>query len=216
MTTISKWLHAGFALAALAAAGWMSGQGTKDDTRRFRFHRLPKSPPGSEKAATAFYPAQAPTTTARLIDWRFLDRTAVRVSDGVHDAEIRYPVEIRSLDGQSVSITGQMSPWQSDTNFTQFIITPARSPCITCNPPPVTQIIYVSQKAGTKAQPPPFAPQIIRVTGTLRLFSFESRHPAHQADFLYAIDEAVVEIASSHRPATSTLETPTVFRRGSR
>lgn len=213
MTACARWLQGTFALVLLTVAGLMSGQDGKSAERRFRFHSIRRLPPGSQTRTSAFYPKQASTTSSRLIDWRFLDRTAVHVSDGVHDAEIRYPAEIRELDGQSVSITGQMNPWQSDTDFSQFVLTPARSPCITCNPPAVTLIIHVSQKRTPKDHPAPFAAQVIRVTGILRLFSFESWHPAHQADFLYALDDAVVEIASSHLPTTSALPTPAVFRR---
>lgn len=210
-----KLVQAGLAVAALAGAGFISAQSQSGSpaARSFRFHTDRKATTGSATAAAAFYHVQPAMAATKRIDWRLLDRTDVRVADGVRDAEIHFPAEIRALDGQLISISGHMSPWQSVEDFTQFVLTQGSNACITCSPPAVTQIIHITQRGSTAAGRPPFAPQAIRVTGRLRLFTFESRHPAHQADFLYALDEAVVEIAPEQIPARNALATPSVFRR---
>lgn len=201
------------AVLVLMGAGLMSQQHGTPGRFSSRFHTNRKASKGSETAAAAFYQPQATANEAVAIDWQFLDRTEVKVSDGVHDAEINFPNEIRKLDGQRLSIVGQMNPWQSTEDFTQFVLTMVGSGCIDCSPPPVTLTVHVTQKARSAGGKPPFAPQPVRVTGVLRLFTFESRHPAHLADFLYALDDAVVEIAPSSNSKAPAQSTPAVFRR---
>lgn len=168
----------------------------------------------TETAAKAFYPTKNETQPpATEVDWKFMDRTDVKVSDGVTDATIRYPEEIKALDGKRVSIVGFMAPWQTLSDFTEFMFIPFEVGCVFCSPPPVTQVMLVKQKRTKGGQVPPFAPRSITVTGTLRLFTYDSNHPAHQADFMYALDDAVVEL----RPGRSgkLLPTPSIFRRKS-
>lgn len=213
ITRRSRLIEASFAIALLSGAGLISGQLGEEKSGSFRFHTDRKVTDAMAVEAAAYYRPSVRPSGAISIDWRLLDRTAVRVSDGVRDADIRYPTEVRALDGQRVSIIGQMNPWQDRDDLTEFVLTTAGSSCVSCSPPPVTLTIHVTQAARAVRPKPPLAPQPVRVTGVLRLFTYESRHPAHLADFLYALDDAVVEIASAHRPASEIMQTPSVFRR---
>lgn len=173
-----------------------------------------KRPVAADEAKTAAaYYTTPPETRAVIVDWTFMDRTEVTVSDGVKDADIRYPKEIQSLNGKQIRIIGFMAPWQKLTDLSEFMLIPFEIGCTFCNPPPVTQVILVKQKASLKQGPPPFAPKSITVTGTLRLFTFDSPHPAHQADFMYALDEATIELSPGK--SGKGLPTPSIFKRKS-
>lgn len=156
-----------------------------------RFH-TPTTPTG--EAARQGYQPSATKTEAKRIDWKFLDRTDVEVSDGVRNATIKYPAEIKALDSKRISILGFMAPWEKVNDLTTFMLMPGYVGCYFCNPPAVTQVILVEQRNPEKKKRP-YVNEAIVVTGTLRLFTFASQHPAHQADFMYALDDAVVEVA---------------------
>lgn len=195
----------------MLAAGIGSSQNASPPLTEPHAHGRP-SATSTEAAAKDFYPVKNESQPAATeVDWKFMDRTDVKVSDGVTDATIRYPSEIKELDGKRIRIVGFMAPWQTLSDFTEFMFIPYEVGCVFCSPPPVTQVMLVKQKRARGQQVPPFAPRSITVTGTLRLFTYESAHPAHQADFMYALDDAVVEL----RPGKSgkPLPTPPIFRR---
>jgi hypothetical protein len=174
-------------------------------------HKRPVAADEAKKAAAYYSPAPPPESNALTVDWSFLDRTEVTVSDGVNDAKIRYPKEIQALDGQRIRIIGFMAPWEKLTDLSEFMLIPFEIGCTFCDPPPVTQVMLVTQKVGPRKGPPPFAPKSITVTGTLRLFTFDSPHPAHQADFMYALDDATIELSPSK--SGKGLPTPSIFKR---
>jgi hypothetical protein len=65
----------------------------------------------------------------------------------------------------------------------------------------MTQVLMVDQlKDGKKRRD--FIGDAIIVTGTLRLYARESKHPAHLAEFIYALDDAKVEVYKN-KPAVS-------------
>lgn len=167
-------------------------------------HKLPAE---STVTKTAYKPATEPKD-AVLADWDLLDKTDVVVSDGKKDATIKYPAEMKVLDGKRVAIVGFMAPFESVDDMTQCMILPAYVGCYYCGPPAVTQVVLI-QQTSAKKENRPFINEAVIVTGTLRLFSFESQHPAHQADFMYALDEATVEVfTGQNKPSRAAAHLP--------
>ena len=90
---------------------------------------------------------------------------------------------------------GFMAPYDLLDDMSRFMLMPSYVGCHFCKPPALNQVLYVEQSgsAGSKGKPQ-FIHEPIRVTGTLRLFSTESEHPAHLAEFVYALDDARIEV----------------------
>jgi len=167
-------------------------------------HQLPAE---SKDAKTAYKDAATPTE-AVLADWDFLNKTDVVVSDGQKDATIHYPAEIKALDGKRVAIVGFMAPFEKLDDMSTCMLLPASVGCYFCSPPAVTQVALIQQKTDSKAKRP-FINEAIIVTGTLRLFTFASQHPAHQADFMYALDDATVEVfTGQNKPRRAAAHLP--------
>jgi hypothetical protein len=167
-------------------------------------HKLPAE---SKDAKTAYKAATEPTE-AVWADWDFLNKTDVIVSDGKKDATLNYPAEIKALDGKRVAIVGFMAPFEKLDDMSTCMILPASVGCYFCSPPAVTQVALIQQKGETKDKRP-FINEAVIVTGTLRLFTFESQHPAHQADFMYALDDATVEVfTGKNKPRRAAAHLP--------
>jgi hypothetical protein len=167
-------------------------------------HKLPVE---SKEAKNAYKQASEPTE-AFLADWDFLNKTDVIVSDGKKDATLNYPAEIKALDGKRVAIVGFMAPFEKLDDMSTCMILPASVGCYFCSPPAVTQVALIQQKGGTKDKRP-FINEAVIVTGTLRLFTFASQHPAHQADFMYALDDATVEVfTGKNKPRRAAAHLP--------
>ena len=167
-------------------------------------HKLPTE---SKEAKNAYQQAGEPTE-AFLADWDFLNKTDVVVSDGEKDATIQYPAEIQALDGKRVALIGFMAPYEKLDDMSTCMILPASVGCYFCSPPAVTQVALIQQKGGTKDKRP-FINEALIVTGTLRLFTFASQHSAHQADFMYALDDATVEvITGQNKPRRAPAHLP--------
>lgn len=167
-------------------------------------HKLPTE---SKEAKNAYQQASEPTE-AFLADWDFLNKTDVVVSDGEKDATIKYPAEIKALDGKRVALIGFMAPYEKLDDMSTCMILPASVGCYFCSPPAVTQVALIQQKGGTKDKRP-FINEAVIVTGTLRLFTFVSQHPAHQADFMYALDDATVEVfTGQNKPRRTSAHLP--------
>src|SRR5882757_1968515 len=125
--------------------------------------------------------AGSPTPTAKsgptLVDWKMLDRTNAEVSGGMHSAKITYPADLQALNNKPVSIVGFMTPFEDLDDMTKFLLMPTSGGCFFCNPPSMTQVLMVDQlKIGKNRHD--FIGDAIIVTGTLRLYSKESKHPA--------------------------------------
>lgn len=161
----------------------------------------PHAQPKAEEGTKAYDLRAVSPDTATLVDWNFMDHTDVVVSDGKKNAKIGYPPEIKELDGKRIAIVGFMAPWEQIDDMTKFILVPSYVGCYFCSPPAVTQVALVEQRNPDKKKRP-FINEAVIVTGTLRLFSYASKHPAHLADFLYALDDAVVEVyTGKNKPA---------------
>lgn len=153
-------------------------------------HRLPQVTLAARRAYPPVNEATATGTT--LLNWPLLDKVDVQVNEQRKDATITYPKELKRCDGQRISIVGFMAPWQSVDDLSTFQLMPGYVGCYLCKPPSPTEVMLVRQKQA--GHPWPFAADAVRVTGTLRLFTWESQHPAHQEDFMYALDEAEVHL----------------------
>jgi len=189
----SKWLRRVCSVLAFAITAGQSQE-----------HQLPAEAKDGRQA----YQTVTQPSNAILVNWEFLDKTDVVVSDGKKDATINYPHEVKALDGKRVAIVGFMAPFESLDDMTQCMILPAYVGCFYCGPPPVTQVLLI-QQINAKKQKRPFINDAVIVTGTLRLFSFDSQHPAHQADFLYAFDDAVVEVFDGqNKPSRAAAHLP--------
>lgn len=147
-------------------------------------------------ALRAETPAPKAASTSTAVDWKMLDRTNAEVSNGMHDAKIVYPKELQSLDNKTISIVGFMTPFEDLDDMGKFLLMPTSGGCFFCNPPSMTQVLMIDQSNdGKKRHDYIGAP--IRITGTLRLFTPQSKHPAHLAEFIYAIDDAKVEVVEA-------------------
>jgi hypothetical protein len=137
-------------------------------------------------------PAPAPVKPA-VVDWKMLDRTSAEISSGMHNAKISYPADLQALNNKPVTIVGFMTPFEDLSDMTQFLLMPSSGGCFFCNPPSMTQVLMVDQLKDSKKRHD-FIGDAIMVTGTLRLYSKDSKHPAHLAEFIYALDDAKVEV----------------------
>jgi len=142
-------------------------------------------------------PAPAPNGPA-TVDWKFLDRTVAEISGGMRDAKITYPQDLKALDNKKVAIVGFMTPFEDLDDMKQFLLMPSSGGCFFCNPPSMTQVLMVDQNDGKKRHE--FIGEPLLVTGTLRLYAKESKHPAHLAEFIYALDDAKVEVFKGKSP----------------
>lgn len=131
-------------------------------------------------------------TSAEVIDFKFLDQTLV---DPAATTKVSYPPELAALDNRRVSIVGFMAPFEEIDNMQRFMLLPSYVGCFFCSPPSFTQVLLVEQRKKSQGKLP-FVNDAINVTGTLRLYSKESQHPAHKAEFVFALDDAVVEVAT--------------------
>lgn len=153
----------------------------------------------SLRAESPAPPASAAKTEPALVDWKMLDRTNAEISGGMHNAKITYPADLQSLDNKRVSIVGFMTPFEDLDDMGKFLLMPTSGGCFFCNPPSMTQVLMVDQTKDNKKHHE-FIGEPLIVTGTLRLFTKESKHPAHLAEFIYALDDAKVEIFKGKAP----------------
>ncbi len=153
----------------------------------------------SLRAESPAPPANAPAS----VDWKMLDRTNAEIAGGMHNAKISYPTDLQALNNKPVSILGFMTPFEDLDDMTKFLLMPTSGGCFFCNPPSMTQVLMVDQlKDGKKRHD--FIGEAIIVTGTLRLYAKDSKHPAHLAEFIYALDDAKVEVYNGkNKPAAS-------------
>jgi hypothetical protein len=143
----------------------------------------------------------APAAGPATVDWKMLDRTNAEINNGMRDAKIVYPEDLKALNNKTVTIVGFMTPYEDLDDMKQFLFMPSSGGCFFCNPPDMTQVLVVDQNDGKKRHE--FISEPIIVTGTLRLFTKESKHPAHLAEFIYALDDAKVEIFKGKTLPTS-------------
>ena len=147
-------------------------------------------------------PTVAPVAEAPLIDFKLLDHTLLERRENKPPTVI-FPPELKADDNQRISIIGFMAPFEEMDNMKRFMLLPSYVGCFFCSPPSFTQVLLVEQHSqGTGKLP--FINDPVLVTGTLKLYSKDSKHPAHLAEFIYALDDAKVEVYDGkNKPAVS-------------
>ena len=141
----------------------------------------------AQKAVAAALKDSAEATT---IDFPFLDRALVQ-SAGQGTSSVKYPPDLARLDNRRVTLVGFMAPYEQIDDMRRFLLLPSYVGCFFCAPPSFTQVLLVEQRPVTQGKLP-FINDPVLVTGTLRLYSKTSQHPAHKAEFVYALDDANV------------------------
>lgn len=97
-----------------------------------------------------------------------------------------YPEALVRLDGQVVRIKGFMVPFDDVKDLTKFMLMPSSGGCFFCQPPSVTEVLYVEQ-AG--AQKHTYIKGPIEVEGILHLWKPDSNLEPHQY-FLFLLLDA--------------------------
>lgn len=133
---------------------------------------------------------RAASAEATKVDFKFLARTKI---DPQSPAKVAYPDDMAALDNQRISIVGFMAPFEEIDNMKKFMLLPSYVGCYFCAPPSFTQVLLIEQRTRSKDKLP-FIDDPIIVNGTLRLYSKDSQHPAHKAEFVYAMDDAEVTV----------------------
>lgn len=134
----------------------------------------------------------AAAEAAPLFDFKTLDHTILKRREGAPPTVI-FPAELTAEDNKRISIVGFMAPFEEMDNMKRFMLLPSYVGCFFCSPPSFTQVVLVEQKSKGEGKLP-FINEPIMVTGTLRLYSKDSKHPAHLAEFIYALDDAEVQV----------------------
>ena len=140
---------------------------------------------GGDRDSTA-----APNST--LLDFPTLKLSEYNAESG----DLSFPDPLASLDGRQVSIAGFMAPYDKLDDMSKFMLMPSYVGCYFCKPPALNQVLYVEQTEEARKNPPQFIHEPIMITGTLRLFRPDSEHPAHLAEFVYALDDTSLEVLS--------------------
>jgi len=99
-----------------------------------------------------------------------------------------FPEALARLDGQVVRIKGFMVPFDDVKDLSKFMLMPSSGGCFFCQPPSVTEVLYVEQVGAQKNE---YIKGLIEVEGTLRLWKPDSKLDMHQA-FLFLLLEAHV------------------------
>lgn len=99
--------------------------------------------------------------------------------------------ELDALEGKTVKIRGFMTPFDSLTDFTTFMVFPNPTGCNFCAPPSPLEVVLVRLKADKQG----FVPEPIEVEGTLSLWRKEKTDNAHKS-FLYVMNDAKFTVLS--------------------
>lgn len=105
------------------------------------------------------------------------------------DGEYVLPGSLTRADGKPTLINGFMVPYDSLEDLSTFMLMQSSGGCFFCEPPSLSQVVIVHQKAGASKA---FVEEPIQVSGTFRTWAKDSTHPDHQSGFLYVIDDATV------------------------
>lgn len=168
------------------------------------FFVLSRQPSGSDSSAGSATADSGAAVAATQVDFKFLARTKL---DPQSPSKVTYPDDMGALDNQRISIVGFMAPFEEIDNMKKFMLLPSYVGCYFCAPPSFTQVLLVEQQ--TKAEGKlPFINDPIQVTGTLRLYSKDSKHPAHKAEFVYALDDAKVSVYTGENAPTKASAQP--------
>ena len=128
------------------------------------------------------HPADAPVP---ILNFPVLNASKINAETG----DISFPEALAAFDGTEVAIAGFMAPYDKLDDMSIFMLMPSYVGCYFCEPPALNQVLYINQNDDSDEKSL-FIEEPICVTGTLRIFQPESEHPAHEAEFVYAIDDA--------------------------
>lgn len=148
-----------------------------------------KGAPSTSKGSSPT-PSVAAAEETPLIDFKLLDHTLLERRENKPPTVI-FPPELTADDNKRVSILGFMAPFEEMDNMKRFMLLPSYVGCFFCSPPSFTQVLLVEQHSKGEGKLP-FINDPVMVTGTLKLYSKDSKHPAHLAEFIYALDDAEV------------------------
>ncbi len=144
--------------------------------------------------------AASETTEDSTDAWDFVSFDELRATQPDESYQPVYARRLRDLDGQEVRMRGFMSPYDDLENLQRFLLLSYPTGCNFCAPPSVNQVVLVRQEEGKRKYP--FVDSPIEIKGTLRLWTPESRDPAHADDFLlYVMDETTVTPIDNWEPA---------------
>jgi hypothetical protein len=162
-------LRAGCALLLLA-----SGCGRKESG---------STPESSSAPGAAAVPA--PTNRPVRINFLLLGRTTFE-----EGGNLGIPEPVMAAEDKRVRINGYMVPYDSLEDMSTFMLMEKSSGCFFCVPPNLAEVAVVRQAPGGTRK---FMDDPIEVTGILRITKPNSPHEAHQAGFVYLLEDARVE-----------------------
>lgn len=169
--SVERWIDAALVLAVLLLFAMI--------LHRLNVRKTSGEPVNPSPVATA--PMEMPGGISRLT---FSQLERVMPDENGHPL---FPPGMLALDGETVSIQGFMSPFDSLQDMQTFMLFPFPTGCNFCAPPAVNQVVLVRQKEGQRRYG--FIDAPIRITGTLRLWRLDSRDPAHADDFFLFVME---------------------------
>lgn len=105
------------------------------------------------------------------------------------EGEYVLPGSLTRADGKTTQVNGFMVPYDSLEDLSTFMLMESSGGCFFCEPPSLSQVVIVHQKAGASKS---FVEEPIQVSGTFRTWAKDSTHADHQSGFLYVIDDATV------------------------
>ncbi len=124
--------------------------------------------------------------TNGLLDFALLRQTQLDDAPPPVFPNILYP-----LDGQKVRIRGFMVPFDDVKNLSKFMLMASSGGCFFCQPPSVSEVVYVEQIGQQKHT---YIKGPIEVEGTLRLWKEGSGLEMHQAFLFLLLDSTVREL----------------------
>ena len=133
-------------------------------------------------------PAARDDSPPTLIDFKLLDEAR---QPNPQAMQITYSPTLDALEGKRVSIIGFMAPFESLDDMSTCMVLPSYVGCFFCKPPSFTQVILVNQRAD-EGKKKPFIESPSLITGTLLMRRPASTHPAHEMEFVYVMEDAVV------------------------
>ena len=146
----------------------------------------------------ALLPGESADSTLPVLDFPLLDE--VRSLDMI-ELQLRFSDSLKKLDGQRVQLVGFMAPFDNLNDMRRCMIVPSYVGCKFCDPPSITQVVYVTQgREDDPGRTYPFIEEASRITGTFRLSLPGTDHEGEQQGFVYSIEDAVVTVHKGKAP----------------
>jgi len=147
-----------------------------------------------------------------LLSFPFLDKANYDAKGD--DLNVTFPEDMAALDGKKVSLAGFMTPYEKLDDMHQFLLMPSSGGCFFCQAPSLSQVAMVQQTTPSGSQEKlPYIQEPVLVTATLHLYAKGSKHAAHQAGFIFALDDAqVVKLSTRAAEAAGLTGAPPLAR----